>query len=124
MNTISNSTDSDSRNSLSGANSMKKDLKKAVYYFELSANQGHKDAQFSLGRCYTTGEGVKKDFKKAANYFELAANQGHEEAQFKIGVCYSSGKGVDKNVKKAKYFLDQAAKQGNLNAQKVLKQLK
>ncbi len=44
--------------------------------FSLTAEQGHAEAQFSLGAIYYTGEGVTRDEVKARRLFSLAAEQG------------------------------------------------
>ena len=46
--------------------SVEKDLKKAVEWFEKAANQGHPQAQLNLSGFYEYGEGVEKDLEKAA----------------------------------------------------------
>lgn len=60
---------------------VKQDLKKALYYFELSAKQGYDEAQYMLGYMYGDGKGVKQDYKKAKDYYEQAAAQGHKKAK-------------------------------------------
>ena len=42
-----------------------KDKKNAVKWFTEAANQGHRDAQYLLGYCYETGQGVKKNLLQA-----------------------------------------------------------
>ena len=39
-----------------------KDVKQAVKWWKLSANQGYHAAQVSLGNCYFDGEGVEQNF--------------------------------------------------------------
>jgi TPR repeat protein len=77
------------------------DLATAVYWFRLAANQVihassflpphahtvtggmpqlHADAQYYLGHCFATGEGVDVDYGKAIRWFSLAANQGAHSA--------------------------------------------
>ena len=41
-----------------------KDLKAAVTWYEIAANQNHADAQCNLGVMYYNGEGVDEDQKK------------------------------------------------------------
>jgi TPR repeat protein len=44
-------------------------------------------AQFGLGTCYATGEGVKMDKAKAAQLYGRAAEQGLAGAQYNLGSC-------------------------------------
>ena len=64
------------------------DMVKAAYWFKKSAEQGYGRAQYELGRCYLSGEGVEKDEKlgltlllKAAENDESPAGQS-ESRQF------------------------------------------
>ena len=44
---------------------VERNLEKAKYWFEKSAEQGDSDAQVSLGSMYLYGEGVEQDLEKA-----------------------------------------------------------
>ena len=116
---------------------VEKDLKKAVQYYTLAANQEHANARCNLGRCYQNGKGVEKDLQKAVEYYTLAANQedaetqnraicengegvGNADAQCNLGRCYESGQGVEKDLKKAVQYYKLAANQGHLFAQNNL----
>jgi TPR repeat protein len=60
---------------------VKLDIKKALKYFVLSAEQSHAEAQFACGRVYDKGyDGMERDRSKALKYYTSAAAQGHEEA--------------------------------------------
>lgn len=59
-----------------------------------AAEQGHAEAQCSLGICYYYGAGVEKDSQEAATWYRRAAEQGHASAQCNLGVCYKNGRGV------------------------------
>jgi len=56
-----------------------KDIKQAVYWYTKAAEQGHVNAQYSLGSLYLDGDGqeVPKDFKQAVYWYTKAAEQGH-----------------------------------------------
>ena len=45
---------------------VKRDDKRALYWYEKSAKQGRADPQYNLGVMYEQGRGTEKDFKKAA----------------------------------------------------------
>ena len=47
------------------------DYSKAIDWYEKSAEQGFKSAQYSLYRMYLRGKGVAKDTKKAAKWIEM-----------------------------------------------------
>lgn len=65
---------------LDGVGGVEKDQKEAARLFQLSADQGCDEAQFSLGNCYAAGRGVEKDPDKALHWFTKAAEQGHSSA--------------------------------------------
>jgi len=44
-------------------------------FWRRAAEQGHAEAQFSLGFVYFNGEGVGRDLGKAAELYALAAEQ-------------------------------------------------
>lgn len=48
------------------------DRRLAVYWYQLSADQGFAPAQANLARCYATGEGVWRDEAEAYAYASLA----------------------------------------------------
>lgn len=50
----------------------KEDAEVGVKYYMLAAGRGHFGAQFNLGVCYDTGEGVEKDEKEAVWWYELS----------------------------------------------------
>ena len=55
--------------------------KKAFYWYECAAKQGHPEAQRFLGMCYLCGEGVKADEQMAYEWYILSARNGDVEAQ-------------------------------------------
>ncbi|WP_052046260.1 tetratricopeptide repeat protein [Candidatus Paracaedibacter symbiosus] len=59
---------------------MTKDDTEAVKWYRKAADQGHAEAQFSLGYCYNNGEGVTKDYTEAVKWYCKAA-EGHAWAQ-------------------------------------------
>ena len=85
------------------------------------ASQGHADAQFNLGCCYATGEGVAKDQAEAVRWYNMAAKQGHADAQFNLtsyyARCYENSEGVAKDQAAAIEWFLKAAEQGDAKAQ-------
>ena len=55
-------------------------------------------AQYLLGTCYETGDGVEKKPKYAVYMYQQAAQQGHAEAMVRLGICYETGSGVAQAV--------------------------
>ena len=78
-----------------------KDYKKAVEWYQKSADQGYKLAQNDLGHMYDQGYGIDKDYKRAIEWYQKSADQGCEDAQYSLGNMYYYGYGVDKDYKKA-----------------------
>lgn len=70
------------------------DMKKAVSYFEKSADLGYLDAIQALAYCYETGTAVgEKDYSKALEYYEILADNDVAHGIFKVGNFYESGIG-------------------------------
>jgi len=80
-------------------------------------SKGHAQAQFDLGLCCATGQGVEQDFTEAARMWRLAANQGVVEAQFRLGQLFLEGDGVPQNVKEAARLYRLPADKGLVPAQ-------
>ena len=66
---------------------------KAVYWYRKAAEQGHADAQNSLGEMYAKGLGVGEDQAEALYWYRMAAEQGHADAQNNLGQMYQHGEG-------------------------------
>ncbi len=95
----------------------------AVKWYRLSANQNHAHAQFSLGICYSFGQGVEKSYEEALKWFRLSAQQGNTNAQYHLGVFYYYGKGIERSDEEAVRWFRLSSEQGNAEAQKALYQL-
>ena len=96
---------------------MANSLSEAAKWYRKAAEHGHVGAQYSLGVCYSSGEGVNEDEVEAAKWYRKAAEQGHAEAQNSLGECYRDGKGVWGHEDEAIKWWLKAAKQGNSKAQ-------
>ncbi|MCK9357724.1 MAG: hypothetical protein M0R22_11375 [Dehalococcoidia bacterium] len=92
-----------------------------VRWYRRAADQGDAEAQFNLGVCYDTGQGVAMDRAKAMWWYRLAADQGHAAAQYNLGVCYDNGwligQGVAVDHAEAVRWYHLAAAQGGAKAQ-------
>lgn len=77
------------------------DFGKAVYYYNMAAENGCKVAQENLGYCYLYGRDVEVDYEKAFHYFALGAFEGYLVSLYKIGDMYQKGYYVKKNEAEA-----------------------
>ena len=82
------------------------------------AEQGHADAQYTLGVMYANGRGMPQDDAEAVRCYRLAADQGHAGAQYNLGVTYrDGGTGVPQDYAEAVRWYRLAADQGETLAQ-------
>jgi general secretion pathway protein A len=91
--------------------------KEAMKYYRKAAEQGHAQAQNSLGFMYSEGHGVEQDYKEAIKWYRKSAEQGHAQAQNSLGVMYSEGRGVEQDYYEAVRWCRKAAEQGHAQAQ-------
>jgi TPR repeat protein len=70
--------------------------------FQLAAEQGHADAQYSLGIMYHEGQGMSQNYAEAAKWLRLAAEQGYVVAESDLAVMYEMGQGVAQNYHQRK----------------------
>ena len=80
------------------------------------AELGDANAQFKLGYCYYSGQGVEKDYSQAVYWYKMAAGCS-PQAQYELAKCYYFGQGVEKDYSLAIYWYKKAAEQGNRSAQ-------
>lgn len=88
----------------------------AVAAWRELAEHGSADAQYNLGVCCESGQGVVQRYKTAAEWYRKAAEQGHADAQYNLGVCYANGCGVAQSYKNAVKWYRKAVEQGDENA--------
>ena len=60
----------------------RKDIQKAVTYFEQAADAGNQFAQYALGKLLLAGDYIERNVELAMKYLERSAAQGNEFAQF------------------------------------------
>ena len=102
---------------LLGTNHFENDPKKAAYWIEKSALQGHSQAQYFLGGFYLEGLGVEKNYEKARFWLDKAAENNNAAAQFLIGLMYYKGDIIEQDYKKAFSWFEKASYQNELGAQ-------
>lgn len=118
----------------------KPDLERAAYWYDQSANQGHKTALNNLGLAYKKGEGVNKDLVKATEYIRKSAEMGNAHAQLNYGDMFRDGDvwyrtepdsisgeslliNVKPDIEKAKEWWEKALQNGNDNAKSRLEKI-
>jgi TPR repeat protein len=84
----------------------RKDLQKAVYWFERSAEAGNVYAIKAIADCYRTGSGVKKDPSSA--YAWLKKGEDSAVCCLGLGELYELGEGVEKDLFEALYYYEKA----------------
>ena len=82
--------------------------RKAAKWVRRAAEQGHADAQFTLGLMYYHGEGLPQDNQEAARWARKAAEQGQVEAQYNLALSYANGEGLPQDYIQANKWLNLA----------------
>lgn len=85
-----------------------KDEMEAFKWFEKSAAEGNKFAQFSIGNCYYYGSGTEQSYEKAFLWYMTSAEQGQPYAQYALAQMFSRGEAVLKDDAKAKEYYEKA----------------
>ncbi|GET58675.1 kinase-like domain-containing protein [Rhizophagus irregularis DAOM 181602=DAOM 197198] len=96
---------------------LKKDLKKAFYWYEKAASNGNIIAIWNLGLCYENGIGVEKDYNEAFKLYKQLAEEGDLDGLAMLGYCYSYGIGTNINKQKAFELYQKSANLGDETAQ-------
>jgi uncharacterized protein len=98
-------------------------LKKAVYWLELAAKDGNRDAWFTLGEIYRRPQFSGYNATESDHCFDRAADLGHAQAQFRKGAnLWRKREKLDEKVKglQASYWVWQAQQQGVHDARDLL----
>ncbi|CAI2193517.1 11324_t:CDS:2, partial [Funneliformis geosporum] len=80
---------------------IRKNLKKAFYWYQKSAKNENDIAQYKLGYFYEKSIEIKEDLKKALFWYQKSAVNKNKEAQYNIIKCYINGIGINKDLEKA-----------------------
>ena len=78
---------------LGEAQGIKRDTPKAVSYLAKGAEEGSRQAAYTLGCLYEKGEYIPQDHKKACYYLVLATLAGHEQAHRVLIMFQHANKG-------------------------------
>ncbi|MCX6975385.1 MAG: tetratricopeptide repeat protein [Verrucomicrobia bacterium] len=96
----------------------------AFKWYLKAAQQGHMEAQFTVGGFFFYGRGGQvRDQSLAVEWYKAAAQRDHAKAQFEMGRCFWRGLGVEKNEGEAIGWLEKAASQGMSGAMFSLSQI-
>ncbi|PKC09447.1 HCP-like protein [Rhizophagus irregularis] len=94
------------------------DLKKSFYWYQKSAENNNKFAQYNLGLYYQNGWGIEKtDEIEAFKWYEKSAKQDNSDAQNYLGFLYNNGINIQKDLEKSFYWYQKSAENGNMIAQ-------
>ncbi len=93
---------------------------KNLAFWQRTADQGYPLAEYLLGSCYASGDGVTQDYKEAALWYHKAAQQGQIYAQYQLARLFHKGDGVPRNDKQAADWYRKAAEQSHVEAQYAL----
>jgi uncharacterized protein len=119
---VSNSASSSSSSEVDKGRS-NASLKKAVYWLELAAKDGDRDAWFALGEIYRRPQFSGYNASESDRCFDRAADLGHAQAQFRKGAnLWRKREKLDEKVKglQASYWVWQAQQQGVHEAKDLL----
>jgi len=95
----------------------------SVEWYRKAADQGHPDAQATLGVCYANGWGCTGSAEQAALCWSKAAELGSARGHFALAVAFSQGFGLAEDDEKAFQHCRIAAELGHVEAQQQLAQL-
>lgn len=93
------------------------DIKRALHYYKLAADQGHGEAQYRLGRIYYKGYIASHDEFEGQDYYQArlwllkAAEHSVGMANYYLGLIFALGKGVGCDYKKAQDYFGTSADQ-------------
>ena len=103
-----------------GSRGFEQDFSKSVYYYDLAAQNGSRQAQENLGYCYYYGRNMAVDYEKAFHYFALGAFDGHLISLYKIADMYANGYYVEKNEKEAFHIYEHCLEMMTEEAAKIV----
>lgn len=100
---------------------VEKDLFEAARQYQLAAERGHVEAQFSLGLVLTGAvPNSPRSARKSFHWFKKAAQQGHPMAAYFLAMSYETGAGTEPNGEQAFEWYRRAALGGSSLAMNAL----
>lgn len=91
---------------------VKRDFKRAGYWFKKAADNGIANAHYNLGVIYHQGLGVKANVQEALGWYHNAAELGHPEALYNLGIAYVEGIGAEMDIERGASYFKRAAHAG------------
>lgn len=98
---------------------VKKNNKKANYWFKKAIKNGVIDAQTELAMSYYQGRGIAKNIKKAQQLWLLSSQKNDAYAQFNLASLFVE----QTKINKAIYWFNKSLKNKHPNAKKALLEL-
>ncbi len=95
----------------------------AASEFDVYAQKGNPQYQYTLATMYQQAKGVKKDMNMTLKWMEKSALHGHALAQLTLGRLYTQGDDIPRDTYQARYWLSMAAAQGLGEATVMLNEL-
>lgn len=100
---------------------VEKDLRKAMYWLDKAARNGHRSAQIALADLYFHGTVDNQPYyAHALKWYEKAGNQGSAYAMAMAGKMYYKGIGTDRDYETAFKWLLKAAQNGDVESQHLV----
>ena len=99
-----------------GSNGIRKNKKKSIELWNISAESKIPDALFDLAVCYEKGVVVERNLRKAFLLYMDAAVRGDKQAVFAVGRCYFFGVGVSKNIEISEIWFQRSEELGTYEA--------
>ena len=87
---------------------VKRDLNRAVRYFERSAKDGNIKAKYNIAVIYGSKNYQNHNYSKAFDLFLELAKNGHAKAQNRVGMALLYGTGIDKDYKMAVRWFEES----------------
>ena len=106
-----------------GAPGLGKDIRKAAYWSEEAARQGHEGAQRISAINYFNGDGVARDLEQSNAWLDRAVKSGLVDAEYDLGYVHRHGEGVSEDLALARYWFRQAAERGHAEAAEALAEM-
>lgn len=93
-----------------------RDIKQAIYWYKIAAENGHWVAQLRLGTLYMNSDEIPHDYIKAKKWLLLADKQDKPGATNWLGYIYlKGGFGVKQNYSEAIKWFERTAKLGSFS---------
>lgn len=93
---------------------VERDMEKAAFWWAKAAENGHVQAQYSLGSYYMKEAGKIPD---AVRYLSMAAENGDALAAYQLGKLYQAGTDIEKSQAQATYYFKKGADNGLADSQ-------